>query len=336
MARAPRAKQRSPSAAKAPLPDFVPPQLATRVAAPPDETGWLHEIKFDGYRIQTRIERGKVRMLTRKALDWAERFRSIAKACAALPVRQALIDGEIVVLEPGGNSDFSLLQQRLSEDAHDALLYVVFDLLYLDGRDLRRLPLRERKARLKKLVSGAERLRFSEHLDQQGADIYKRACALKLEGLISKRALDPYLSGRTLSWLKSKCRERQELVIGGFTDSTADFRGLGALLMGYWDKDRFHYAGRVGTGFTDRSSWSLRARLDKLLVPRSPFAALPTAARRGAHFVKPELVGEVELASWTRDGMVRQASFLGLREDKQARSIGRERVVSAPNDVGET
>jgi bifunctional non-homologous end joining protein LigD len=338
--RAPSARAGKVLQNKAPLPDFVPPQLATRVEGPPSESGWLHEIKFDGYRIQARIEygpgrRAEVRMLTRRGLDWTDRFLSVAKACGQLPVRQAVVDGEIVAFEPDGNSNFSLLQHRLSEGADHELVFVVFDLLHLDGRDLRPRPLEERKALLRPLVEGVAQLRFSEHFDQNGEEVYRRACELRLEGMISKRAVDPYLSGRSLSWLKSKCRERQELVIGGFTDSTADFRGLGSLLLGYWDKDRFHYAGRVGTGFTDRSSRELRDRLNKLVVPRSPFAALPTAARRGAHFVKPELVGEVELASWTRDGMVRQASFLGLREDKPARSIGRERVMPVPTDVGE-
>lgn len=325
-----------PAKKRAALPGFVPPQLATRVASPPDEGGWLHEIKFDGYRLQARLQRGEVRMLTRRALDWTGRFQSIAQACAGLKAKQALIDGEVVALDAKGNSDFSLLQQRLSEGAHHDLVYIVFDLLHLDGQDLRPLPLRERKERLRRLVKGIKRLRFSEHLEQKGGEVYRRACELRLEGMISKRAADPYLSGRTLSWLKSKCRERQELVIGGFTDSTTAFRGLGALLLGYWDKDRFHYAGRVGTGFTDKNSHALRARLERLVTQRSPFATLPATARRGAHFVRPELVGEVELASWTRDGMVRQASFLGLREDKPARRIGRERVVSGPTDVGET
>jgi bifunctional non-homologous end joining protein LigD len=308
------------------LPDFVAPQLATRVSVPPTGAEWVHEIKYDGYRMQARLERGECRMLSRSGLDWTQRFSTIARAVSGLRAGTALVDGEVAALDDEGRPDFSLLQNRLSEGNDAGMLYLVFDLLHLDGRDVRRLPLRERKDLLRRLVGeGDERIRFSDHIDASGADVHRQACAMKLEGVISKRADDPYVSGRTMSWLKSKCRERQEFVIGGFTESAAG-RGVGALLIGYWDDGQFRYAGRVGTGFTHESSFELRRRIDDIPTAKSPFAELPAIARRGVRFVKPILVCEVEFATWTRDGVVRQASFLGLREDKKARSIGRERV----------
>jgi len=322
-----RRKAAEKKAREAALPDFVPPQLATRIAMPPGGDGWLHEIKYDGYRIQARLENGEVRLSTRSGLDWTERFTGVAQAVLGLRAGTALIDGEVVALDTEGRPDFSQLQLQLSEGKAEGIIYLVFDLLHLDGFDLRGRPLRERKEMLRHLVSeGSGVIRYSDHVDAAGDDVHRQACAMKLEGVVSKRADDPYVSGRSLGWLKSKCRERQEFVIGGFTDSTAGGRGIGSLLLGYWKDDEFQYAGRVGTGFNHKSGFDLRRCLETL-EGANPFSAIPAAARRGAHFVKPSLVCEVEFATWTRDGVVRQASFLGLREDKTARSIGRERVI---------
>ncbi|MFM9844537.1 MAG: DNA ligase D [Dongiaceae bacterium] len=312
------------------MPDFIPLQLATRVAEPPDGSKWIHEIKFDGYRAEARLDGGKVKILTRSGLDWTARFPSIAKAVAALPANRVLIDGEIIALDRGNSPRFALLQQALSEGRDDGLIYMVFDLLHLDGRDVSKLALRDRKELLAELVRTADpSIRYSDHFGGDAQKIYRHACRMALEGVVSKMADDPYRSGRGRSWVKSKCRERQEFVIGGYTDPQGSRQGLGALLLGYWQSGRFVYAGRVGTGFGDEAGRKLRKKLDAIATARSPFVETPGLARRGVHFVTPKLVAEVEFATWTADGLVRQASFIALRDDKPPKAIGRERVRKA-------
>jgi bifunctional non-homologous end joining protein LigD len=317
------------------LPAWVAPQLATLVSGPPPGDDWVHEIKLDGYRILLRVERGRVKLLTRNRQDWTARFPAVAEAAAALPVKEALLDGEIVALDRAGVSSFQALQQADQLETGRTLVYVAFDLLFLDGSDLRPLPLVERKARLARLLKGRRgRLRYSEHFDLPGQRVLDRACRLGLEGIIAKQKTAPYASGRGQAWLKVKCVARQELVIGGYTDPDGARAEFGSLLLGVHDRDgRLVYAGRVGTGFDHATLRSLGARLRKLERRGSPFAADgPRPPARGAHWVKPELVAEVAFTEWTRDGLLRHPAFQGLREDKPAARIVRE-TSRAPKPV---
>ncbi|HVD76671.1 MAG TPA: non-homologous end-joining DNA ligase, partial [Vicinamibacteria bacterium] len=287
------------------LPAWVAPQLATLVSGPPPGDDWVHEIKLDGYRILLRVERGRVKLLTRNRQDWTARFPAVAEAAAALPVKEALLDGEIVALDRAGVSSFQALQQADQLETGRTLVYVAFDLLFLDGSDLRPLPLVERKARLARLLKGRRgRLRYSEHFDLPGQRVFDRACRLGLEGIIAKQKNGPYTAGRGQAWLKVKCVARQELVIGGYTDPDGARAEFGSLLLGVHDRDgRLVYAGRVGTGFDHATLKNLGARLRKLERRASPFAADgPRPPARGAHWVKPELVAEVAFTEWTRDG----------------------------------
>jgi bifunctional non-homologous end joining protein LigD len=267
---------------------WVEPQLATLVTDPPPGDGWVHEIKLDGYRILLRIERGRVKLLTRNRQDWTARYPVVAEAAATLPVKEALLDGEIVALDAAGVSRFQALQAFDAAGTVGTLVYVAFDLLFLEGRDLRARPLLERKARLARLLEGRRgRLRYSEHFDQPGRRVHERACRLGLEGIVSKLKTAPYTSGRGQSWLKVKCVARQELVIGGYTDPEGARVELGSLLVGVHEADgRLVYAGRVGTGFDQATLRRLGARLRKLARSTSPFASDgPRPVARGAHWV---------------------------------------------------
>ena len=314
---------------RAPLPDFVAPCLATLADNAPESANWIHEIKFDGYRLQARLARGKAKLLTRKGLDWTHKFRGIADAVEGLPAETLLIDGELVVEDDNGVSSFSLLQQELKSGRQDRLVYYVFDLLYLDGADLRGLALHERKEALAGLIGKARAgspLRFSESIDERGPVLLKHACRLGLEGIISKRDDAPYHSGRGHDWLKAKCTGRQEFVIAGYVPSTADNRAIGALVLGVYDGGKLTYAGRVGTGYTHDTARTLYRKLKALERPRTPFASVPTEERgaRGPVWVEPKLVAEVDFRGWTHGDRVRQASFQGLREDKSPTEIVRE------------
>ncbi|KQZ32189.1 DNA ligase [Mesorhizobium sp. Root552] len=308
--------------------DFIEPQLATLQRQAPSGKEWLHEVKFDGYRMQAHIAGTDVRLLTRTGLDWTERFGGlIVEALGALKCSDAIIDGEIVVLGDNGISSFSLLQADLSADRADHFTYYVFDILRLDGNDLRDEPLVERKAALHELLAGQpddSALRFSDHFTEPGGIMLKHACRMGLEGVVSKRADAPYRSGRGASWIKSKCTERQEFVIGGYLPSEKTGRGLRSLLVGYNEGGSLKYAGRVGTGFSSRIADDLKKKLDRLKVAKSPFdATVPHGM--GLVWVKPELVAEVEFRSWTGDRIVRHASFQGLREDKPAEDVVQEK-----------
>src|SRR5262249_3375292 len=266
------------------LPHFVPPSLATLRTEAPTGPGWIHEIKFDGYRIQARLDHGKVRLLTRKGLDWTDKFPNIAAAVGRLPAQTALIDGEIVVEDERGISSFSKLQEALKAKDSDSFVYYVFDLLHLDGHDLTKLPLVERKAALKRLL-GAVRtrtapIRYSEHFDQEGSLVLEQACRMSLEGIVSKRADAPYRSGRSEAFIKTKCSNAQEFVVGGYSPSTAMPRAIGALAVGYYNKGRLIYAGRIGTGYTHAIAQDLWKRLHALEIDQPPYDQMPATLRR--------------------------------------------------------
>ncbi|MEO3385013.1 DNA ligase D [Mesorhizobium sp. CAU 1741] len=316
---------------KAAMPDFIPPQLATLKPQAPIGKGWVHEIKFDGYRLQARIEEGKVVLLTRSGLDWTHKFgEAVPKALASLPARQAIIDGELVVEASGGASDFSALQADLSEGRNDRFVYYAFDLLHLDGRDLQAATLVDRKRALADLLNNApEALRYSEHFEEDGDMVLRHACRLSLEGVVSKRATGKYNPGRGRDWIKSKCGDRQEMVIGGFVPSSTYKDAIGSLVLGVFEDGKLRHAGRVGTGFSRAVAEDLFARLAKLERTKSPFSGkLDASARRDVRFVDPKLVAEVEFRDWTADGRLRHASFRGLREDKAAKEVVREGVAS--------
>ncbi|MBP1849255.1 DNA ligase D [Rhizobium halophytocola] len=321
-------------ARKKALPDFVEPQLASLKPQPPKGETWLHEIKFDGYRIQARIDKGKVTLLTRSGLDWTEKFGSdLAKALATLEVETALIDGEVVVERDSGASDFSALQQDLSEGRTDRFTYYAFDLIYLDGHGLENVALIERKTLLQALVTtGDKRIRYSEHFDESGGLVLDHACRLSLEGVISKKSDGKYVSGRKGQWIKSKCSERQEFVIGGFAPSSTGDNLIGSLALGVYEKGRLRHVGRVGTGFSRSVAEDLFTRLDALKTDDSPFAEKLTAdARRDLVYVEPQLLAEVEFRAWSGDGNLRHASFRGLREDKTPEQVTRESDRSEKN-----
>jgi bifunctional non-homologous end joining protein LigD len=325
----------APAGRTAPL-QWIEPQLATLVTTVPTGSQWLHELKFDGYRLLCRIDNGQVSLFTRHAQDWTGRFPSVAHAAKNLPTRRALLDGEVVALEDDGTHSFQRLQNSFNGRDSSRLIYYAFDLLQLDGRDVRSASLIERKKLLKKLLSEAVEkdntiLRYSEHWIDQGEGLLAEACRAGLEGILSKRGDDPYQSGRTRSWLKIKCAKSQEFIIGGFTDPAGARVGFGALLLGVHENGALRYAGKVGTGFDERALRDLHARLRPLERAAPPFTGVPKSAEfRRAHWVEPRLVCEVSFAAWTTDGLLRHASFKGLREDKPPEEITRDVPVEAP------
>jgi bifunctional non-homologous end joining protein LigD len=293
----------------------------------PSGDGWLHEQKFDGYRIVAALEHGTVRLLSRRFHDWTAQFPSVAEAVATLPVRAALIDGEVAVVMPDGRTSFQALQNAFGR-RDTSIVYFAFDVLSIDDHDLTQLPLEQRKQRLEQLI-GAQRgvVRYSDHVIGNGPAFFELACKQGLEGIVSKQRDAPYQPGRGSSWVKTKCLLRQEFVIGGYTDPEGTRSHVGALLVGYYERGALIYSGKVGTGFTMKTLVELKQALSPLEVATSPFSPEPQRAWTGPrrHWVAPRLVAEVAFSEWTADGRLRHPSFQGLRVDKPAGEIVRER-----------
>ncbi|MDO8963500.1 MAG: non-homologous end-joining DNA ligase, partial [Coriobacteriia bacterium] len=332
------ADRTAPATVAGALPADAPFQLATLVGEAPEGDEWIHEVKYDGYRLRAVLERGRARMLTRNGADWTDRLTGIAHAVEALPAASALLDGEAVVIGADGRPDFGALQDALASKQDGRITLAAFDLLYLDGFDLRGEPLLRRKDLLRSLIAAAPAggpLLYVEHFAGGGPAFHAASCDLLLEGSVSKRGDRPWVAGRSRDWLKAKCLARQEFVVGGWTDPEGSRSRFGALLLGVRDPSgELRYAGRVGTGFTERTLDDLYERLAGLAAESPSFAVPPKLG--GVHWVRPELVVEVEFREWTRDGVVRQPSFEGVREDADPRMVVREDpVASAREDTTE-
>ena len=319
-------------ASKAALPASLKPQLATLVDSPPPGEDWLYEIKFDGYRMLIRIDRSDrskpVRVFTRNGLDWTAKFSRQIEALASLDIETAWLDGEATVLDARGVPSFQALQNAFDANRPQEIVFFLFDLPYLNGYDLRKVPLVQRRALLRALMedAGQETIRFSEDFALDANDLLRSACEMALEGIIGKRRDSAYMSARSGAWIKLRCRRRQEFVIGGYTEPSGSRTGFGALLLGVYDVNgRLHYAGRVGTGFDTATLRSIKQALDERETKDMPFAEMPRErSRTRVHWVKPELVAECNFSEWTSERIVRQASFISLRRDKPAGEVAQE------------
>lgn len=322
-----RAIKKLPGARKSTLPQFISPQLATLVKDPPSGEQWLHELKFDGYRMLCRIDRGKVTFWSRNGKDWTEKFQNVTKAVVSLKVTSAILDGEIVIVDAQGRSSFQKLQRAMGKATTTGFAYQVFDLIYLDGFSLTQTPLNHRKELLKSVLESISHsiIRYSDHIQGSGEAFFKQACEYGIEGIVSKRADSHYESTRNRNWLKVKCAKRQEFVIAGYTPSSKGLPGFGSLVLGVYEKSKLVYAGRVGTGFTLKQRSELKNKLDRFSRETSPLAVVPRdPGLRETRWTEPKLIAEVVFTEWTSDGSIRHPSFQGLREDKYPGDVIRE------------
>lgn len=314
-----------------PFPEFVPPQLTTLVDQAPEGPAWLHEVKFDGYRMLAFIHDKKITLKTRHEKDWTSKLMPIVKSLKTLCVKNAIFDGEVVLLDQQGKSDFQFLQNNIKSTKKLPFIYYIFDILYYDRFDLKPLALLKRKEILKKLLRGQNTtLHYSDHIINNGGEVFKRSCKLGLEGIVSKRLDSQYITQRTKSWLKIKCLKQQEFVIGGYSQPKHSRTYFGALYLGVFNtKGELNYVGKVGTGFTNASLAEIYNQLQQHLSTKNPFNIKPPTTE--AIWVKPVLVAEVEFIQWTADGHLRHPSFKGLRLDKKAKDVKREQVVLLDN-----
>jgi len=328
-----RAPKKTKRAKRAELPQFVTPQLATLVTKPPKTGDWLYEVKHDGYRMLARVA-DEVRVFSRSGRDWTARVSHLAGALASMGFKDTWLDGEIVVLRPDGRSSFQALQNAFDAGTESKIVYYVFDAPFLDGKDMRQLALRERKAKLKKAVQWNDVVRFSDDLTGSAEEVLEHACKLGLEGLIGKQADGVYVAGRTKSWIKLKCRLRQDFVVVGYTKPGGSRHGFGALVLGVYEKPgKLVYAGKVGTGFDDELLTKLPRKFAKVKRPDSPLENPPR--EKDIQWLRPQLVAEVEFTERTDDGVIRQGSFMGLRDDIPAKSVGLERAQEPPEKRGQ-
>jgi DNA ligase D-like protein (predicted ligase) len=316
------------------LPTWIKPQLAALVKKPPEGDGWLHEIKFDGYRMHARLDHGRIKLLTRTGLDWTLKYGAVSGAFATLHADTAYLDGELCGVRPDGTTSFAIIQNASDGANAASLVFYLFDLLYLDGKSLLARPLIERKRQLQTLLSNAsDRLHYSDHHVGQGSEFFELAGKLGVEGIVSKRVEGPYEPGRR-TWMKTKCLNREEFVVVGWSDPEGTRHRIGALLLGYYTPDgKLIYAGRAGTGMPVAELDRLHQRLAPLAVDGMPLSEPPPRGGRfgsplvlsRVHWVRPEMVAEVSYVEWTDDGLLRHVVYLGEREDKPAREVVRER-----------
>src|SRR6266536_5197227 len=304
--------------------------LAT-VKEPPSGNDWLHELKFDGYRMLCRIDRGRVTVWSRNGKDWTKKFQNVVAAVRSLKATGAMLDGEIVIVDAQGRSSFQKLRRAMGKATTTGFAYEVFDLIYLDGYSLTQTSLKHRKELLKKLVGSNSHgvIRYSEHISGNGDEFFRHACEYEIEGIVTKLADSHYESTRNRNWLKVKCAKQQGFVIAGYTPSSKSLPGFGSLVLGVYEKGKLVYAGRVGTGFTFKQRSDLKKRLDKFSRKTSPLAIVPKdPGLRQTHWGEPKLIAEVAFTEWTSDGSIRHPSFQGLREDKNSKDVVREEPAS--------